>query len=194
MTDDKEISPTSDYPLVVCFQIGCLEIKYDSNILDSDIVSRMCRCLTTVISYMKSHSDELTKTVPLIDQTTAPDDLVSSLLGPLCEHRMTDLLVHQEFEKKAASNPNDPCLVYEGVTMKYSEVNHRANAVACALLKRGLKTGELVGILLERSFDLVIGILGVLKAGGGYVPVRYNQIVVLLEWACLLMPVLYTCA
>jgi surfactin family lipopeptide synthetase A len=172
LTNDKEISPTHDFPLVVCLEKGCLKIKYDTDALDSGIIPRLCSCMETVLAYMESHPDALVRNVPLIDQAAANGEIISSLMGPLCESRLSDPLVHEEFEKKAASNPDDVCLVYEGVTMNYSEVNQRANAVAYALLKRGLKNGDLVGILLERSFDLVIGILGVLKAGGGYVPVR----------------------
>ena len=169
---DTPTTPCGDFPMVISFSSGILTATFDSYVFASESISRLCSCMSTVLTYMESHPDALVRDVPLIDEKTAPDDLVSTVLGPLCESRMSDPLVHEEFEKVAALKPDDVCLVLEGVTMSYSEVNQRANCVACVLLERGLQPGQLVGILLERSFELVFGILGVLKAGGGYVPVR----------------------
>ena len=60
---------------------------------------------------------------------------------------------------------------FDGKTLTYDELNARANQMARYLKKRGVKKGEYVGISLERSFDLIIGMLGIIKAGAVYVPI-----------------------
>ena len=75
-------------------------------------------------------------------------------------------LVHEAFEARAALHPGRRCLVFEGGEMSFGEANTAADAVAAALTGMGIATGSIVGIMLDRSFDLVVGILGVLKAGG----------------------------
>ncbi len=54
--------------------------------------------------------------------------------------------------------------------MTFSELNRRANRIASLLIDRGVEPGTLVGILMQKSTDLVATVLGVMKAGGAYVP------------------------
>jgi len=78
--------------------------------------------------------------------------------------------IKQLFEAQAEKNPATVCLKFEGKTLSYREVNERANKVAFYLLENGMATEEFIGICSERSFELLIGILGIVKAGGVYVP------------------------
>ena len=79
-------------------------------------------------------------------------------------------LVHELFEEQAERTPETVAVVFEDSTLSYGELNRRANRLAHYL--RGLRVGPdaRVGICLERSIEMVIGLLGVLKAGGAYVP------------------------
>jgi natural product biosynthesis luciferase-like monooxygenase protein/amino acid adenylation domain-containing protein len=78
------------------------------------------------------------------------------------------------FEKRVKQTPNKVALIFEDESLTYKELNERANQVAHSLLKRGLKTEEPVGVLMNRTMDLITSIWGVLKAGGVYVPIDPN--------------------
>ncbi|MFN8886222.1 MAG: condensation domain-containing protein, partial [Cyclobacteriaceae bacterium] len=75
-------------------------------------------------------------------------------------------LLHQLFEDRVAEVPDYPALVQHGVTLTYRQLNERANRLARLLLEYGVTTSENVGVLTSRSFDMIIGMLAVLKAGG----------------------------
>ncbi|HET7233945.1 MAG TPA: amino acid adenylation domain-containing protein, partial [Longimicrobium sp.] len=79
--------------------------------------------------------------------------------------------IHQRFERRAAEHPQAPALTFGGETLTYAELNARANRLAHRLAALGVGPETRVGIALERSAELIIAILAVLKAGGGYVPV-----------------------
>ncbi|WP_446425933.1 amino acid adenylation domain-containing protein [Kitasatospora purpeofusca] len=71
-----------------------------------------------------------------------------------------------------AASPDAVAVVGEGVEWSYAELDARSDAVAHGLMARGVTVGALVGVLMERSADLVAALLGVLKAGAGYVPLH----------------------
>lgn len=78
--------------------------------------------------------------------------------------------IQRVFEEQVLSRPNYMAVVCEGEQLTYKELNERANQLAHRLQKLGVGPEVLVGICVERSLEMVIGILGVLKAGGAYVP------------------------
>ena len=79
--------------------------------------------------------------------------------------------VHQLFEKQVSDTPETIALVFEDQLMSYSELNARANQLAHHLLHIGVEKEELVAICVERSFEMIIGMLAILKAGAAYVPI-----------------------
>ena len=82
-----------------------------------------------------------------------------------------DRLLHELFEDQAARAPEAVALVFEGAQLSYGELNARANRLAHRLRAQGVGPETIVGLCVERSFEMIIGLLGVLKAGGAYLPV-----------------------
>jgi amino acid adenylation domain-containing protein len=78
--------------------------------------------------------------------------------------------IHQLFEEQAEKTPDAVAVVYEKEALSYGELNRRANQLAHYLRRSGVGPESLVGICLERSLEMVMGLLGILKAGGAYVP------------------------
>lgn len=78
--------------------------------------------------------------------------------------------VHFLVESCVNSNPDSVALRFNGSVMTYGELNHKANQLARKLEGSGVKPGDRVGVCLERSFDLIVSLLGVLKAGASYLP------------------------
>lgn len=78
--------------------------------------------------------------------------------------------IHQLVEAQVARTPNAVAVICEGQSLTYRELNRRANQTAHYLRKRGIGPESLVAMCMERSLDMIVGILGVLKAGGAYLP------------------------
>ncbi|MGD2095558.1 MAG: amino acid adenylation domain-containing protein, partial [Phycisphaerales bacterium] len=78
--------------------------------------------------------------------------------------------IHELFEEQVRAHPESIALQYERQRLSYDELNRRANQLAHYLRSRGVGPEVLVGLSLERSLEMVVGILGILKAGGAYVP------------------------
>src|SRR5579871_5422205 len=78
--------------------------------------------------------------------------------------------IHRLFEAAAHAHPDAPAVVFEVEQLTYGELNARANRLAHTLRKRGAGPDVVVGLCLERSLDLVVGMLGILKSGAAYLP------------------------
>ncbi len=85
-------------------------------------------------------------------------------------YKNAHLGLHELFEGQVLINSEGTCLIYGEDTLTYLDVNIRANKIAHLLLSRGMKKGDFVCVLMERSFDAIISILAIMKAGGVYVP------------------------
>ncbi len=80
-------------------------------------------------------------------------------------------LLHQYFEREARRRPNHNAVEFSGESVTYAQLERSANRIANHLIKRGMRPGDLVGIYLKKSPRLYAVMLGILKAGGGYVPI-----------------------
>ena len=81
-----------------------------------------------------------------------------------------DQCIHQLFEDQVERTPEAVAVIFKESLLTYRELNERANQLAYHLRALGVGPGTLVGVCLERSLEMVIGLLGTLKAGGAYVP------------------------
>jgi amino acid adenylation domain-containing protein len=137
----------------------------------------------TVCVYMRTALERLAETLE-----TAPDTLAASIdVMPEEErHKLIiewnatgaayprDKYVHELFEEQAARMPDALAVVYDGRTLTYSQLNARANQLAHHLRGLGVDRESLVAVCVERSLEMVVGLLAVLKAGGAYVPMDPN--------------------
>jgi amino acid adenylation domain-containing protein len=134
---------------------------------------------TTVCAYMRNALERLAGTLE-----TVPDTLAASIdVMPeeerhklLLEWNATgaaysrDKFVHELFEQQAARTPEAVAVVHAGRALTYSQLNERANQLAHHLTGLGVGPDALVAICVERSLEMVVGLLAILKAGGAYVP------------------------
>jgi amino acid adenylation domain-containing protein len=83
-----------------------------------------------------------------------------------------DKTIHEIFAEQAAKNPHRTVLVYENYHLSFAEVNRASNKPAQFLRSKGVRPGTIVGIMVERSIEMITGILSILKSGGAYMPVN----------------------
>jgi non-ribosomal peptide synthetase component F len=81
-----------------------------------------------------------------------------------------EMLLPQLFEMQAVKTPHHIAVYFNQDTLTYAQLNDKANALAHHLIAKGSRPGSLVGLCIERSCNLIVGVLGILKAGAGYVP------------------------
>src|SRR5215475_8204735 len=82
--------------------------------------------------------------------------------------------IHQLFERQAAHAPDAVAVQFEAEQLSYQELNRRSNQLAHHLRRLGVIEGMLVGVCMERSMEMVVGMLGVLKTGAAYLPLDPN--------------------
>ncbi|OKP87476.1 hypothetical protein A3842_06350 [Paenibacillus sp. P3E] len=83
-----------------------------------------------------------------------------------------ELTIKELFEEQVEANPGKTALCWNGQDLTYAELNKRANIIANELRKLEVQRDEVVGIMVERSVDSIAGILGIIKAGGAYLPIH----------------------
>jgi amino acid adenylation domain-containing protein len=142
--------------------------EYNTNILDADIVEGLTGHFQTLLNAIVADAQQSICKYPLL--TAAQKHQL------LEEWNHTDtifdnkLCVHQWFEAQVEQTPDAVAVVYEQQKLTYRELNQKANQLAHHLQSLGVKSEQLVGICVERSLEMVIGMLAILKAGGAYVP------------------------
>src|SRR5690348_16368825 len=82
----------------------------------------------------------------------------------------SDQCLHQLFEEQAARSADSVVVLFEGKRATYRDLNCRANQIARCLISLGVRPDSLVGLHVERSVEMVIGLLAIMKAGAAYVP------------------------
>lgn len=109
----------------------------------------------------------------LIGSETAPE---AGFAQPQARNDLGHLqkTITEIFEQQVRLTPNAVAVVFEGTKLTYQELNERANQLAHYLHDLGTREGSRVGICVERSLEMVVGILGILKAGAAYVPLDRN--------------------
>jgi thioester reductase-like protein len=82
-----------------------------------------------------------------------------------------DKAIHRLFEEQVEKTPDNIAVVYGNKSLTYRELNRKSNQLARVLREKGVAPDSIVGIMLERSLEMIIGIFGILKAGGAYLPI-----------------------
>ncbi|MBC3777115.1 non-ribosomal peptide synthetase [Pseudomonas sp. SWRI99] len=98
------------------------------------------------------------------------EHLLYGVNAPLAHFADTPL-IHQQFEAHAQARPDATALIFDEQTLSYGELNRRANQLAHHLLALGIRPDQRVAICVERGPQMIVGLLGVLKAGAAYVPI-----------------------
>ncbi|MBE9228019.1 non-ribosomal peptide synthase/polyketide synthase [Phormidium sp. LEGE 05292] len=142
--------------------------EYNTDLFDASTIERMTSHFVTLLEGMIANPEQPISQLPLLTQTEQQQLLVewndTSVDYPL------DKCIHQLFEEQVERTPNAVAVVFENQQLTYHQLNYRANQLAHYLKSLGVGADVLVGICVERSIEMLVGLLGILKAGGAYLP------------------------
>ncbi|MDF2883264.1 MAG: amino acid adenylation domain protein, partial [Clostridiaceae bacterium] len=83
-----------------------------------------------------------------------------------------DMTIHELFEIQANRTPNNIAIEFEEKKLTYMELNEKSNRLATTLREKGIKKDNIVGMMVEKSIEMIVGMLAILKAGGAYLPIN----------------------
>lgn len=145
-----------------------IQIQYDDSLLLETTVVRYAEYFELLLRGALTNSHALVNSVDILSEADrAAHEALNNTVVKYPEHQT----IHGMFEEAASQYPERPAIASHAGEYTYRELNERANQVARVLLSKGLAKGEFVTIFMERSLETVISLLGILKAGGVYVPV-----------------------
>ncbi|MFT6255950.1 MAG: amino acid adenylation domain-containing protein, partial [Cellvibrionaceae bacterium] len=167
---DVEIKEETNYPLTLVVTGSdklALEFNYDNAFYDEQSIERLSQHFSQVLTQFIEG-----KTQRLGEIEFVSDSEVKQLeLWGVNETKYDNSVpVHQLIEQQVALTPNATALVFEEEQLTYTELNQRANQLAHYLIAQGVKPEDKVGIAVERSVEMVVSLLAVLKSGAAYVP------------------------
>jgi amino acid adenylation domain-containing protein len=144
------------------------QFEYSTEMFEAATITRMAGHWQTLLEGIVSDPDQPLADLPILAQSER-----AQLLRQWNDTHSpypTDMTVHQLFERQVEQTPEAIAAVFEDQQVTYRQLNAGANQLAHHLQRLGVGEETLVGICVERSLDMLIGLLGILKAGGTYVP------------------------
>ncbi|WP_310422588.1 amino acid adenylation domain-containing protein [Chamaesiphon sp. VAR_48_metabat_135_sub] len=149
-----------------------LECQYNTNLFDRATIRRRMSEFETLLRGIVAHPEQLISQLPLLT-TAARQQLLIDWNATQADYPDTKCL-HQLVAAQVELTPDAVAVVDAGQQLTYAELDIQANQVANYLIDLGVQTETFVGICVERSLAMVVGLLGILKAGAAYVPIDPN--------------------
>ncbi|MGB7600370.1 MAG: amino acid adenylation domain-containing protein [Candidatus Sulfotelmatobacter sp.] len=144
------------------------QFEYNTDLFEQSTIRRMLAHFEKLLSAVVDNPDLTVAQIPIMSAAERQQVLID--WNRTVADYSRDLPLHRAFEKLVNIRPGATALLFAGKKWSYREVNDEANRLAHRLIEAGVGSGSLVGIFLERSAEMVVALLGVLKAGAAYVP------------------------
>ncbi|WP_342563154.1 non-ribosomal peptide synthetase [Paenibacillus sp. FSL R7-0345] len=145
-----------------------LAVKYQTGLFTESYIEQICGHLHCLFDLILSEPDVCLNEIDLIghaERKVIMEEFNNTAMP------YTKSLIHSIFEHQVIQTPHNTALLFDHQQMSYLELNQKSNQLARALRLKGVKANSFVGIKMERSIEMIIGILAILKAGGAYVPI-----------------------
>jgi len=143
--------------------------EYSTNLFQPSTIARMQGHFQILLEGIIANADRRLDELPLLSDRDRHQLLVEWNNTQVDYPK--DSTIHQMFEARAEQTPDAIAVVFENKQLTYKQLNQKANQVAHYLQKLGVKPEVRVGIYVDRSLEMVVGLLGIIKAGGAYVPI-----------------------
>lgn len=141
--------------------------RYATSIFGAASIERMAASFEVLLRAIAAEPERTLHELPLIEAPVRQQLLES--FNDTSTPYPSESLIQELFEAQVAAHPEAEAVVYEAESLSYGELNARANRLANHLIAMDVKPGERVGICMERWVEMVVGLMGILKAGAAYV-------------------------
>jgi amino acid adenylation domain-containing protein len=141
---------------------------YNSDLFEASTIQRLAGHCQTIARAIVENSQQTVGKLPLL--TPSEQQMFMREWNPISRTDYQRICIHHRVEDQVRRTPDTPAVQFEGKTLSYRQLNEQANQLAHYLLKQSLQPDDFVGICMERSIELLVAILGTLKAGAAYVP------------------------
>ena len=146
--------------------------NYSCELFERATIERMADHYQTLLAGIVANPDQPVALLPMVSAAERQQLLVA--WNATAADYPAEMCLHQLFEAQVERTPDALAVIYEAQCLSYRELNERANQLAHTLIAQGVGPEVLVGICVERSLELMVGLLGILKAGGAYLPLDPN--------------------
>ncbi|MCL2560670.1 MAG: amino acid adenylation domain-containing protein, partial [Turicibacter sp.] len=164
---EEQFSYEKDVEIGEGFQ---LSYEFLSTVYDEETVANMHEKLTHILTQMVSSTDRLVQDIDILSESEKTM-ILTQFNDTACPYPKDKTIV-EVFEDQVLNNPNGTAVIYNDINLTYQELNEKANRLAHYLIENyDIKPEDKVGLLLERNDQMIVSILGVLKAGAAYVPI-----------------------
>jgi amino acid adenylation domain-containing protein len=163
-----------DLHLYIIEEETCLRgyVSYNKNLFETDTVRRLINHLKNLLKAIAANQDQRISAFPMLTDEETHQLLVE--WNDTKTDYAKENCIHELFEAQVEKTPDAIAITFENHQVTYRGLNQRANQLAHYLRRRGVRPDDLVSLFMERSPEMVIAILGVLKAGGAYLPIDPN--------------------
>jgi amino acid adenylation domain-containing protein len=144
-------------------------LEYCSKLFNENTIEMMSEHFINILNYVATKTN-----VKLCEIDIVSEYEKNKLLEEFNDTKTSypkDKTIKELFEEQVEKTPNNIAVVYEDKQLTYKELNERANSLARVLRDKGVKEETIIGIMVERSLEMIVGMMGILKAGGAYLPI-----------------------
>jgi amino acid adenylation domain-containing protein/non-ribosomal peptide synthase protein (TIGR01720 family) len=146
-----------------------VKLSYNTQVYDNELIRRIEGHLKQAINAVIKNCETVAEDIEILTENEKQQILFNF------NHTKTeypkDKTLHKLFEVQAEKTPDNTALIFGNKHLTYREFNEKSNQLARVLRQKGVKPDSIVGIMADRSIDMMVGIMGTLKAGGAYLPI-----------------------
>ncbi|EPC8410314.1 amino acid adenylation domain-containing protein [Bacillus thuringiensis] len=149
-----------------------INLQYKGDLFHEETINRWGGYFESILYEVVENGKVLISDIQMLSGEEQ-NKLLVDFNDTFCEYPINKT-IHQLFEEQVEKNSNKIAVEFEGQSLTYQELNDKSNLLARILRSEGVKSNSIVGIMVEKSLEMIIGIMGILKAGGAYLPIDPN--------------------
>ncbi|PCH92824.1 MAG: non-ribosomal peptide synthetase, partial [Bacteroidetes bacterium] len=157
---------------ITAFNGTNLFFSYNSKLFSEEYIKTIAKHYRNILQAVISRPHEMLSKINILDESER-DQILNQFNNTEIDYPYDKCIQHL-FEEQARQSHDRTAVVFENEHITYGELNHKANQLAAQLKKSGVRPDSIVAILIERSVNMVISMLAVLKSGGAYLPIATN--------------------
>ncbi|MBN2535371.1 MAG: amino acid adenylation domain-containing protein, partial [Spirochaetales bacterium] len=147
-----------------------IKFIYNGNRLDNDFIARIGGHIIQVVNELLKNPTQKAARIEIV--TRAEKERILYKFNDTKTHYPSGRLIHELFGEVVMQMPEATALVYKEKKLTYRELHDRSNRIACLLAEKKCRKGAAIGLSVNKSIEMVVGMLGILKAGAAYVPIE----------------------